>query len=66
MSLSVEMLFANWKRHATAKGWKVPAAGDPFPLQVWINYWMDCDEYERDPSRGRPVVPHRPGQEVAP
>jgi len=76
MSLSIEMIFANWKRHAEAKGWKVPPARDPtvsatapaaeFPMETWISYWMDCDEYERDPSKGRPVVPHRPGQEVAP
>lgn len=66
MSLSIGMVFANWKRHAQAKGWKVPPENDRFPMETWISYWMDCDEYERDPTRGRPVVPHRPGQEIAP
>ena len=61
MSLSIDMIFHNWKSHAQAKGWKIPTGSDPFPMQTWINYWLDCEEYERDPGKGRPVIPHRSG-----
>lgn len=45
---------------AKKKGWKTPqntAVGE----SAWINYWRACEEYERHPDGGRPVVPHRSG-----
>jgi hypothetical protein len=55
--------FANWQSLAASKGWKLPG-NSPLPNESWIAYWQACDAYERDPSRGRPVVPHRSGGNV--
>lgn len=43
---------------AMQKGWKTPS-NNTFPEAVWVRYWRDCEEYERNPAAGRPVVPHR-------
>jgi hypothetical protein len=51
---------------AQQKGWKVPRHPDPFGMDAWVRYWKDCKAYEQDPSRGRPVVPHRSGGATAP
>ena len=46
-------------RLATEKGWKLPATNTTLPAHSWNHYWAQCEEYERNPSAGRPVVPHR-------
>lgn len=51
----------HWQRMAVQKGWKLPG-NSPLPRESWINYWKQCAAYERDPSGGRPVVPHRTGR----
>ncbi len=66
MSMSVEMVYDNWKREAERRGWKLPN-NDALPKEAWINYWLQCEEYERkvaagDEDPGRPVVPHRTGR----
>lgn len=50
--------FQHWQNLAVAKGWKLPG-NSPLPNESWIAHWKACDAYERDPSGGRPVVPHR-------
>lgn len=47
-----------WQDKAIARGWKRPG-NSPLPNVAWIAYWQACEAYERDPSRGRPVVPQR-------
>lgn len=44
---------------AAEKGWKLPATNSPIPAHSWNNYWSQCEEYERNPNAGRPVIPHR-------
>lgn len=53
--------FQQWQRLAAQKGWKLPG-NSPLPNDMWLNYWKQCAAYERDPSGGRPVVPHRSGR----
>lgn len=49
-------------RMAKRKGWHVPPANDVFGKDAWIRYWQGMAAYEKDPSVGRPVQPHRTGQ----
>lgn len=50
--------FQHWQSLAASNGWKLPG-NSPLPNEAWINYWKACQDYERDPSTGRPVIPHR-------
>jgi hypothetical protein len=52
--------FQEWQNKAAARGWKLPG-NSPLPNHSWISYWKACEAYEQDPTRGRPVVPHRSG-----
>ncbi len=52
--------FKRLSKLAVRKGWKTPA-NDVFSDEVWIRYWRACEQYERDPSAGRPIPPHRSG-----
>ena len=61
MSLSIGMVYSNWKRRAEAEGWKLPGPDDPFGMEAWIVYWCQCDEHQRHPEGPRPVAPHRSG-----
>ncbi len=45
-------------KEAQEKGWKTPT-NTSLPQNSWMNYWIACQQYERNPSAGRPVVPHR-------
>ena len=47
-----------WLKKAQAKGWTVPT-NNALPEHSWIAYWLACENYERNPHAGRPVVPHR-------
>jgi hypothetical protein len=51
-------LFQRLFKKAQKKGWKTPT-NNVFPEETWIAYWQACEEYERNPEAGRPVVPHR-------
>ena len=42
-------------RKAIEKNWKRPV-NSSMPIASWINYWRQCEEYERNPDTGRPVV----------
>lgn len=53
--------FMNWQSLAASKGWKLPG-NSPLSNETWIAYWKACERYERDPSAGRPVIPHRSGR----
>jgi hypothetical protein len=48
-----------WKVKAQQKEWKQPLWNDPFGIEAWVRYWKACDAYEKDPSSGRPIPPHR-------
>ena len=53
------------KHNAELRGWQVAPEGS-VPDQdswwgAWMDYWNAMAQYERDPSGGRPVVPHRSG-----
>lgn len=50
--------FNRWQNLAASKGWRLPRSS-PLPDEMWIDYWKACQDYERDPSKGRPVIPHR-------
>lgn len=50
-------------RLANEKGWKLPAMNNPFPSESWNEYWKGMEQYERDPSHGRPIPPHRVGRQ---
>lgn len=52
--------YQKWLKKAQAKDWKTPA-NNAIPEHSWIAYWQACEAYERDPSAGRPTVPHRSG-----
>jgi len=59
MQLARELVeFQEWQNKAVARGWKLPG-NSPLPNAAWVAYWKACDAYECDPSRGRPVPPHR-------
>lgn len=47
---------------AEKRGWKLPSTQNPFGSEPWNRYWAAMEEYEKDPSHGRPVVPHRTGR----
>jgi hypothetical protein len=53
------------KHNAELRGWQVALEGSVVDQDgwwvAWMNYWQAMDEYERDPSGGRPVIPHRSG-----
>lgn len=49
-------------RLAERKGWALPAPTNSLPAEMWNNYWRQMRDYERDPSKGRPVRPHRTGR----
>jgi hypothetical protein len=51
------MTFGQIKAKAAKRGWKTPV-NDRFPESAWLSYWNACASYEKDPSKGRPVVPH--------
>ena len=44
---------------AEKRGWTLPSAQNPFGSEPWNRYWAAMEEYEKDPSKGRPVAPHR-------
>lgn len=45
---------------ALAKKWQVPPVDAAWlPKHAWCWYWMGCEAYEKDPSKGRPIPPHR-------
>ena len=53
-----------WTLHkkAVKKGWKTPSdPNDPLSQEAWVNYWKQLEAQEKDPSSGRPVIPHRSG-----
>lgn len=56
--LKIDMGYEFALRWAKAKGWRIPR-GEGLPEEAWINYWLNMERYEEDPSTGRPVVPHR-------
>jgi len=60
--LAADLEFMDLHHLAIDKGWKIPSQqnGD-FPKHAWTWYWRNCEAYEKDPSVGRPVVPHRSG-----
>lgn len=51
-------------KKAEKKGWKTPI-NNAIPESAWVAYWQACEEYERNPDAGRPVVPHRSGSGLA-
>ena len=53
--------FQKWQNLAASKGWKLPG-NSQLPNESWIAYWQACEAYEKDPTRGRPVIPHRSGR----
>jgi hypothetical protein len=53
--------FNEWQNLAAKKGWKLPG-NSPLPNVSWLRYWKSMAAYERDPSSGRPVIPHRSGR----
>lgn len=68
MSMSIGMMYANYKRDAEQRGWPAPGAGSvldrPNWHEAWIRYWQAMERYETkvaagDPDPGRPVQPHR-------
>lgn len=60
--LAQDLEFLDLHFLAIDKGWKIPSEGnDDWPKHSWIWYWRNCMAYEKDPSVGRPVVPHRSG-----
>jgi len=59
--LATDIEFVGLREIAVDKGWKVPPIDDPFPKHSWAWYWRNCMAYEKDPSVGRPVAPHRSG-----
>jgi len=56
--LEMKTEYKKWLKKARTKGWKTPV-NDALPEHSWVAYWQACAEYERNPSAGRPVVPHR-------
>lgn len=48
-------------RLAEKRGWVVPSTSNQFGTEPWNRYWAAMEEYEKDPSNGRPVPPHRSG-----
>lgn len=52
--------YEHYKAMAERKGWAMPRISRTWD-QAWLNYWKACEEYEQDPSGGRPVRPHRSG-----
>jgi len=57
--LATDIEFMELREVAVEKGWNVPSANNPFPKHSWTWYWRNCMAYEKDPSIGRPVPPHR-------
>jgi hypothetical protein len=51
-------LYNNLWKLAREKGWKIPI-NNAFSDASWVAYWLGCQRLEKDPSAGRPVVPHR-------
>jgi hypothetical protein len=47
-------------KKAVKKGWVAPASG-VFSDEAWMRYWSAMEEHEKDPSKGRPIPPHRSG-----
>jgi hypothetical protein len=56
--------FQAWQNKAVKRGWKLPG-NSPLPNLAWIMYWKACEAYECNPSRGRPVPPHRSAPEAS-
>jgi nicotinamide mononucleotide adenylyltransferase len=52
--------FRRLRKRAAKRGWVVPI-NDVFSNAVWIRYWEAMEESEKDPSKGRPIAPHRSG-----
>ena len=46
-------------RLAEEKRWSLPSTSNPFGAEPWNRYWAEMEEYEKDQTKGRPVVPHR-------
>lgn len=44
---------------AEKRGWHLPATTNPLGSEPWNRYWADMEAHEKDPTKGRPVVPHR-------
>lgn len=44
---------------AVKKGWGLPAMNDHFGADVWNRYWYELEDYEKDRTKGRPIIPHR-------
>ncbi len=45
--------------NAVRHGWKTPPSNPPCGEAAWMNFWRQCEAYEKDPNAGRPVVLHR-------
>jgi hypothetical protein len=61
-SLREDIEFSERRAVAVAKGWQVPPENAEWlPKHAWNWYWLECANYEKDPSSGRPVPPHRSG-----
>jgi hypothetical protein len=61
-SLREDIEFMERRAVAVKKGWKVPPEDTEWlPKHAWNYYWIGCASYEKDPTAGRPVPPHRSG-----
>lgn len=50
---------------ALEKNWIAPPRdAEWLSKHAWNFYWQQCEQYEKDPSSGRPVPPHRSGGAV--
>jgi hypothetical protein len=45
-------------KKAKRNGWKTPV-NNSLPELTWTAYWQACEEYKKNPSSGRPVIPSR-------
>lgn len=45
-------------RLAEKRDWDLPATTNPVGSAPWNQYWAAMEEYEKDPTKERPVVPH--------